>query len=150
MKEEQGFLQVAKTPLARQEWSAWSLWSPCSQSCGAGFATRSRQCIVKPPSSHNPSICPSHQGASGVCPGLSEARRACQEAACPPWGSWNNWSPCSATCGQGGRQRRARRCLRPAACTGAPVEDRICIGEPAVDQLYKVTGSLISNMPRFS
>uniref|UniRef100_A0A6Q2XSV2 SCO-spondin n=1 Tax=Esox lucius TaxID=8010 RepID=A0A6Q2XSV2_ESOLU len=77
--------------VASCDWSAWSSWTPCDSSCGAGLQQRYRSPV-------------SPRGVSRVqpCPGdLSEARQCF--GPCPPgkevlWGEWTAWSQCSKTC----------------------------------------------------
>lgn len=43
------------------------------------------------------------------CDGESAEKTACNQKACPRWMPWNEWTPCSETCG-GGLKRRKRKC----------------------------------------
>uniref|UniRef100_A0AAY5KUS1 SCO-spondin n=1 Tax=Esox lucius TaxID=8010 RepID=A0AAY5KUS1_ESOLU len=93
--------------VASCDWSAWSSWTPCDSSCGAGLQQRYRSPV-------------SPRGVSRVqpCPGdLSEARQCF--GPCPPgkevlWGEWTAWSQCSKTCflhvDDVGLRRRFRTC----------------------------------------
>lgn len=55
-------------------------------------------------------------------------------AICGGWGSWNEWSLCSAICGPGGYTNRKRYCDTPAPlyggtpCEGEGVESKPCVG----------------------
>lgn len=48
------------------------------------------------------------------------------------WSPWSSWSPCSQSCGSGGKQSRTRSCTNPApknggrSCSGQASESRIC------------------------
>ena len=48
------------------------------------------------------------------------------------WGPWTAWSPCSLSCGQGGNQKRSRKCDNPVprgtgmACVGESDHSRLC------------------------
>ena len=46
-------------------WSEWSFWSPCSQACGGGFKTRSRNCI-----------------GNGTCSGNTQQTDSCNTQSC--------------------------------------------------------------------
>lgn len=52
--------------------TAWSLWSPCSKTCGVGFRVRKRSCI-------NPRLFPT----GGLCNGLSIQHQSCLDRVCP-------------------------------------------------------------------
>ncbi|KAJ8010539.1 hypothetical protein DPEC_G00076130 [Dallia pectoralis] len=119
--------------VASCDWSAWSSWTPCDSSCGAGLQQRYRSPV-------------SPGGAVGVqpCPGDSSEARHCFTP-CPPgkeealWGEWTAWSQCSKTCfhhvDEVGLRRRFRRCSltrsSPHAdthvdCKGEPEEQEPC------------------------
>ncbi|XP_061171858.1 uncharacterized protein LOC133181356 [Saccostrea echinata] len=53
-------------------WSSWSVWSPCTKTCGSGTRTRNRDC-------NNP--VPSNGG--NMCPGDPTEFQACNPTACP-------------------------------------------------------------------
>ena len=103
---------------------AWSAWTPCSLSCGAGSTTRFRDVAV-----------PAKFG--GACPvgDLKEAR-GCQLAECPVpcvVGAWGAWSACTKTCG-GGSQARTRTVSQHAAHGGQAcpvlVASQFCVSQP--------------------
>lgn len=104
-------------------WGSWSDWGACSQSCGGGEQTRSREC-------DNPA--PANQGQD--CQGEPEDRRECQTNPCPidgAWSAWEEWSSCSTTCGPGQKERR-RSCSNPPPqnegkeCLGEELEEEVC------------------------
>uniref|UniRef100_A0A8C8GJ87 Sema domain-containing protein n=1 Tax=Oncorhynchus tshawytscha TaxID=74940 RepID=A0A8C8GJ87_ONCTS len=91
-------------------WSPWTLWIPCSTSCGIGFQVRQRSCS-------NPT--PRHGGR--VCVGQNREERYCNEhLPCPPhvyWSAWSAWERCTVPCG-GGIQSRRRTCENGNECPG--------------------------------
>uniref|UniRef100_A0A3P8Z7L8 SCO-spondin n=1 Tax=Esox lucius TaxID=8010 RepID=A0A3P8Z7L8_ESOLU len=111
--------------VASCDWSAWSSWTPCDSSCGAGLQQRYRSPV-------------SPRGVSRVqpCPGdLSEARQCF--GPCPPgkevlWGEWTAWSQCSKTCflhvDDVGLRRRFRTCNLTQSYTHA-LTHMFCEGE---------------------
>ncbi|XP_064463690.1 semaphorin-5A-like [Ornithodoros turicata] len=93
------------------QWTEWSPWSSCSQSCGLAVKSRRRTC-------GNPS--PAHGGR--VCLGPEQEQLYCtSNPPCPVpttaatvsreggWSDWGPWTECTARCG-GGYQSRRRRC----------------------------------------
>lgn len=90
--------------------SAWSDWSSCSETCGNGQHTRSRNCTG---------------GDCGSSP-LSETGD-CFLVACSGngWGNWSDWV-CSVTCGNG-LEQRSRICNGAVtACIGDFQQSREC------------------------
>ncbi|XP_074051346.1 SCO-spondin-like [Macrotis lagotis] len=70
-------------------WGSWGPWGLCSQTCGAGVQTRSRQCFPPSPPVLQSCLGPGHQA------------RACFTVACPEdgvWGEWSPWSECLEPC----------------------------------------------------
>lgn len=78
-------------------WSEWSEWTECSRQCGGGRQQRTRTC----------------DGAgyrSSDCEGPAVMERVCNLQPCKGyWSCWTEWTPCTATCGQGTRSR-SRTC----------------------------------------
>eukprot|EP00795_Rhopilema_esculentum_P012329 gene12329-2978_t len=85
-------------------WSQWSLWSPCSRTCGISVKRRKRSCTNPVP----------QNGGAQCDGGFSQSQnRFCWGKDCVRNRTWTNWSvfsPCSASCGQGERIRR-RFCI---------------------------------------
>ena len=91
------------------EWSMWSQWTSCSQSCGKSVKLRMRQC-------DNPA--PLYGGEK--CNGDAVEKMKCDVPACPVnghWSLWSAWSTCSVTCGKALRQR-TRSCDNPPPSNG--------------------------------
>ncbi|XP_053388061.1 A disintegrin and metalloproteinase with thrombospondin motifs adt-1-like isoform X2 [Mercenaria mercenaria] len=101
------------------QWSRW-FHDACSVSCGNGTTMRLRHC-----SSGKDADCGSGKAFENV---------ACSEKPCPvdgSWGTWNIWSQCTATCGEG-QHSRTRLCNNPspqnggADCSGSSDETAVC------------------------
>lgn len=79
-------------------WGQWSRWSQCDKTCNTGQQIRNRQC----------------NGAkigSQMCPaGQNIETQPCGGFPCARWASWNNWAPCSKTCGSS-ESVRVRTCI---------------------------------------
>ncbi|XP_066492495.1 cartilage intermediate layer protein 2 [Tiliqua scincoides] len=108
-------------------WSDWSAWSTCSRTaCGvSGVQTRHRTCL--------------NTSASALaqlprCPGKATERQNCSAGPCQEakWSSWGAWSPCSKTCGSGGKRVRRRSCQKSklSRCVGRPSEVQKCFQSP--------------------
>ncbi|XP_025100019.1 SCO-spondin-like [Pomacea canaliculata] len=103
-------------------WESWQAWGACSVTCGRGQQLRRRVCDV---AELNECMRP--------CPGSEMERRECGRDCCVDgnWGQWERWGGCSATCGQGSRDRR-RQCDSPApnfcgqSCPGSGVDRDTC------------------------
>uniref|UniRef100_A0A914ZHP6 Peptidase M12B domain-containing protein n=1 Tax=Panagrolaimus superbus TaxID=310955 RepID=A0A914ZHP6_9BILA len=77
-------------------WSEWSIWGPCSTTCGDGVQSRSRKCL----SGDN---CP-------VVESTTEEKR-CVLGPCPTWSAWSQWDfPCDETCSAFELRSRDRQC----------------------------------------
>jgi len=90
------------------EWTQWSAWSSCSQTCGGGERTRNRKCYSIGGSL--PGIGPRTGNRPG-CRGKGTERISCGNNQCSvtEWTQWSAWSSCSRTCG-GGERTRERNC----------------------------------------
>ncbi|CAJ1438497.1 unnamed protein product [Effrenium voratum] len=92
-------VQTTDAPTSDEQncrWYDWSPWSYCSKSCGQGSKSRKRTVAVQ-----------SRNGGK-QCEGPSEDLDRCNEFDCPvdcQWGTWNDWSGCTASCDGGSRQR---------------------------------------------
>ncbi|XP_052285147.1 SCO-spondin-like isoform X5 [Dreissena polymorpha] len=85
-------------------WSAWSSFTPCSETCGGGQRIKTRHCM------HAPSA-----PIGLTCNGSSVYLEQCNTNECPVDGvplDWNAWSSCSASCDDGVRTR-TRDCYFP-------------------------------------
>lgn len=80
-------------------WGYWTEWSECGVTCGTSKVTRSRSCINGDPGETG---CIGKPNDIKVC--IADRRR------CPSWGSWGQFSMCSATCGDG-EHYRSRQCI---------------------------------------
>ncbi|XP_046575468.1 hemicentin-1-like isoform X3 [Haliotis rubra] len=100
------------------DYSAWTVYSTCTATCGGGsqFRTRDRTCT-------NPA--PAHGGRD--CDGDTRDRseRDCNTHPCPIDGGWTDWEEwqdmdeCSVLCGGGKKdQDRSRTCTNPSPAYG--------------------------------
>uniref|UniRef100_A0A8B9LLU8 SCO-spondin n=1 Tax=Astyanax mexicanus TaxID=7994 RepID=A0A8B9LLU8_ASTMX len=100
----------------------WSIWSPCSRSCGAGVAYRRRQCVCEEEGDH---ACPEHIEAERD----REETQLCYRRPCPdcPMSGWSEWTVCSCV---SPFQQRYRAPLTTATkgqhCTELETESRPC------------------------
>ncbi|XP_047136865.1 A disintegrin and metalloproteinase with thrombospondin motifs adt-1 isoform X1 [Hydra vulgaris] len=98
--------------------SEWTVFGPCSKSCGGGISVRTRTCT-------NPS--PSNGGKDCSEPTLES--KICSSDPCPidgNFGEWNSWGTCSVDCGTG-VQTRQRECNSPKPQYGGKTCDLIGI-----------------------
>ncbi|XP_052744510.1 hemicentin-1 [Bicyclus anynana] len=118
------------------KWSAWSTWSYCNATCGAGYQQRARTCqyIVDDDQTIDKNSQPDKWILDeSSCKGQSKEKRKCNMPPCEEeesrWSSWSQWSRCSVSCGAG-TQARTRRCRGEAPCGGDNVQIRKCPGSP--------------------
>ncbi|CAH2316004.1 hemicentin-2 [Pelobates cultripes] len=120
--------------------SEWQEWSHCTRTCGQGVQERIRTCTNPPPTN-----------GGRPCMGRDVDVRSCQLPPCPvdgAWTNWGSWSLCSATCGEGVRQR-TRSCFSPPpqnggkACAGKDLETEPCQLLPCQVFPSRVRASLI-------
>eukprot|EP00397_Hematodinium_sp_SG-2012_P006578 GEMP01006612.1.p1 GENE.GEMP01006612.1~~GEMP01006612.1.p1 ORF type:complete len:1075 (+),score=211.21 GEMP01006612.1:97-3225(+) len=88
----------------------WHSWSRCSSKCGKGERYRTREIVVHP----------AYDGKS--CEGDVSELEGCEESPCGvpvdcKWGTWSNFSACSATCG-GGYKTRDRQIMQAPSHNG--------------------------------
>ena len=90
--------------------------SQCSTSCGHGIQSRQRACLG---------------GVHGYqqCDGDKVDQRKCDHEPCSIWSNWQEWTGCSAACGDGVK-RRERICQGGTDCVGDSIEDIFCSGPP--------------------
>jgi len=98
--------------------TAWSPWSvQCSSSCGRGYRHRFR------------TVSQDASGDGRQCPRKLERQKKCRLPPCQDdckVTTWEEWGPCSQTCGSDGTQTRQRYSLGTAEC-GHMVEERVCL-----------------------
>ncbi|CAF0892529.1 unnamed protein product [Adineta steineri] len=99
-------------------WSDFKDWSVCSSTCGEGYQFRKRDCLSE--NDRNKKISNEH------CIGKDTETQLCVIKACPTYGPWTTWTPCSTFCGIGMKQRN-RSCVPPGStCGNYTYEQRAC------------------------
>eukprot|EP00929_Paragymnodinium_shiwhaense_P046776 TRINITY_DN237_c0_g1_i2.p1 TRINITY_DN237_c0_g1~~TRINITY_DN237_c0_g1_i2.p1 ORF type:complete len:1626 (-),score=427.77 TRINITY_DN237_c0_g1_i2:188-5065(-) len=109
------------------KWGDWSDWGECSITCEGGVATRSRTIDVEPNHCGAPAEGPSHE--VGECNGGV----TCFPGQDCKFGTWDEWSSCSATCFGIHRRSRAIEVHRIGdgkACEGVTEETWPCNPNP--------------------
>nr|CAB3262388.1 uncharacterized protein LOC100179634 [Phallusia mammillata] len=95
-------------------WNEWSQWSPCTKSCGSGTHTQTRTCST---------------GQQDDCGTEWRHKWKCNTEKCNAgkWNTWNSWTSCSKTCGEGSRTR-TRSCStgRNSDCGITSIETLLC------------------------
>ncbi|CAM2109155.1 unnamed protein product [Caretta caretta] len=114
-------------PVEHDDWSHWSAWSACSRTAcgGSGLQTRQRSCLNSQPLSLL---------QLPKCAGKATQRRGCSGGPCADagWSEWGAWSPCSKSCGSGGKRVRHRSCKKSkrSHCVGRPSDVQKCARTP--------------------
>ncbi|KAM5157512.1 SCO-spondin-like [Mantella aurantiaca] len=107
-------------------WSAWSQWTPCDTTCGAGMEERFRS-PSNPPSANGGTPC------EGNTRDVRECYTPCANETDTFWSDWTPWSPCSRTCFYDveniGVRRRFRHCNSTLSPVGPP-----CVGESVQEE----------------
>eukprot|EP00927_Polykrikos_kofoidii_P015879 TRINITY_DN17114_c0_g1_i1.p1 TRINITY_DN17114_c0_g1~~TRINITY_DN17114_c0_g1_i1.p1 ORF type:complete len:1608 (+),score=202.77 TRINITY_DN17114_c0_g1_i1:84-4907(+) len=107
------------------KWGQWDGWSVCSKSCGGGSAQRGRIVEVAPAAGGK--ACPAKNKTEVSSCNTQSCKLACIDGT---WGEWSVWSPCSASCDAGYRQRQRGTNTLPSACgkpaTGIDTEFAAC------------------------
>jgi len=106
-------------------WSQWNDWSSCTASCGGGMMHRNRAIQALP--ENGGAACEAlTKGEASAC-NLQPCGEECVDGA---WSAWEEWTPCTATCGgaYAVRERNINlypnKCGRPAA--GVKHEYKTC------------------------
>ncbi|CAL8085556.1 unnamed protein product [Calicophoron daubneyi] len=99
-------------PNVNGAWGEWTMFTPCSATCGTGTRRRTRECNRPPP-----------QGTGLYCQGIDSQEILCDgPVPCPQRGQWCAWSAtvedCSHSCGPVGMGLRRRRCACPQPSFG--------------------------------
>ena len=91
------------------QWTKWSEWSGCSQTCGIGLKRRQRFC-GNPEPLHGGRVCIGPDVDEQYCDDLPRCRdhqasTLNSPVAVPTWSPWSEWTECSGQCGSGWRSR---------------------------------------------
>ncbi len=123
-KSEVGTKPCHKNKCARNcAWASWSSWSRCSQTCGTGTRSRSREVAIE-----------AEFGGAACRSKDSQEIESCLENECPvngEWSEWSRWGYCGAICGKG-EKTRTRFCDNPKPefggydCPGSSEETSGC------------------------
>ncbi|XP_053693670.1 hemicentin-1-like isoform X2 [Sabethes cyaneus] len=91
------------------DWTSWTNWTPCSETCGFGRSIRWRSCAN-----------PAPRNGGLPCVGSESEIQICKIRECivdGGWSDWGSWSKCSKPCGVGVRHRK-RSCTNPEPKNG--------------------------------
>lgn len=114
------------------EWGQWSVWGPCSITCGQG-GTRSRSRVEKVKANHCGYPPEGSDQDYEPCDAVAECESEMGAQDCQ-FGLWSSWEECSASCN--GAQKRTREIARYSAyggfpCHGTIAETQRCNPGPA-------------------
>ncbi|CAK8695094.1 uncharacterized protein LOC143446070 [Clavelina lepadiformis] len=105
-----------------EDFGQWSEYGDCSETCGGGERTRTRNCpdpIRCLPDEHGTSTSQTQPCNIDICPGK--------------WTGWSNKGGCSIECGEG-QQEQVRSCeggvIGGPGCEGDPARFITCTGDP--------------------
>ena len=128
------------------QWEKWSAWESCSATCGGGVKIRIRDVEIQP------------KCGGTNCPGSFTEIMSCNTQCCPAhcqWSSWDNYSPCSVTCGTGykirTRQIAVSSICNGTACVGGTADiaqcsmDSTCHGEADDNKQPEISGDINLN-----
>ena len=112
------FLQLVSVDCV---WDEFGEWSECTEECGGGQKSRSRNVLT-----------PASNGGND-CDGDATETDICNAEPCPvdcQWGAYGEWSNCTKECG-GGEKTRTRNEATPASnggqeCEGNSTEIETC------------------------
>merc|ERR1712038_102982 len=114
-------------------WDELGEWSECTEECGGGQKSRSRDVLT-----------PASNGGND-CDGGATETNTCNTEPCPvdcQWGPYGEWSNCTKDCG-GGEKTRTRNEATPASnggqeCDGNSTEKETCNQEecPSDEEFY--------------
>lgn len=79
------------------QYGEWGSWGSCSATCGGGTRVRTRAYTAQP-----------HAGGAPCNFEFTRDKETCSATPCPmdcTFGDWQEWGPCSASCGTGARKR---------------------------------------------
>ena len=92
------------------EWTQWTTWTACSEKCGNnGKRKRNRECEIVENVAKSQGLVVLPKDAK--CPGKDRESGKCNIRSCSQWTTWESWTKCSVTCGDG-KQSRKRNCDR--------------------------------------
>lgn len=117
------------------EYTNWGSWADCSVTCGEGETTRTRQCATEICDEElSQSVKCTHRKCKGIHNCITISYFHFPFEICinyfntDIYGSWSDWSPCSATCAKG-IQYRSRACIS-ASCSENEYEKISCFRPP--------------------
>ncbi|WAR27191.1 ADT1-like protein [Mya arenaria] len=97
------------------KWAAWEQWTYCTATCGTGSRSRNR-------TNRTCEYLPLGSPPGNPCPESDRDVKYCNTDPCPvngDWGSWGEWTKCSATCNIGQHSRNRTCVYDPVAPKGA-------------------------------